>query len=241
MHERQTAAYCMPSVHATILMHVFVVVEASKSHPVFLLVVPVPAGLWLSCSAHVPAAHTLYFLELENYLEFWQLRTNLRAHSGNPAKTLLSFQSLELRAFCFSWTSVFIFYSYVSPVSRSDSSPSPVFPLFPLIPNTQSTQVVCSSRMQQNSRQPFQSNLLKSFHPPVCCFSDMNRLVYQCRDSRKPRMRLCFSALKAALNLTLDVRFSPHRFTVRLISQRTEEIKSDKQKSHRLTCSGPGC
>lgn len=93
MHERQTAAYCMPSVHATILIHVFVVVEASKSHPVFSSLFPCLQRT-RSCSAHVPAAHTLYFLELENYLEFWQLRTNLRAHSGNPAKTLLSFQSL---------------------------------------------------------------------------------------------------------------------------------------------------
>lgn len=51
MHERQTAAYCMPSVHATILIHVFVVVEASKSHPVFSSLFPCLQRT-RSCSAH---------------------------------------------------------------------------------------------------------------------------------------------------------------------------------------------
>lgn len=133
---------------------------------------PCVAGLWLSCSAHVPAEDTLYFLDLENCLEFWQLRTNLRARSGNPPKTPVSFQSLSLRAFGFSRTSVFIFYFCVAAPPCSDSDPSFIFPSFPLILNTQSTQLVCSSRMQQNSRKPFQSNLLKSFHPPLCCSSD---------------------------------------------------------------------
>lgn len=137
-------------------MHVSVVVEASKPHPASSFF----SSLFLCVQVFgFPALHTLFFLELENYLEFWQLRTNLQAHCGNPAKTLLSFQSLLLRAFCCSWTSVFIWYFLVSQLSGSLSNPSSIFPS-PLIPNTGSTLLVCSSRMQQNSRNPFQSNIL---------------------------------------------------------------------------------